>query len=382
MDIQSLIFGLPSVLGGISSAEQWEGRRREILKQYEDLFYGRVPTRPTEVWLENISVKGDALDGLAERREIAAHCFQDGQEKTVRALLYLPAGACCAGEVPCVVGLNFQGNAACTPEADLAVPPLPGSRRGEQAHRWPFAQIVRAGFAVITAWYGDLFLDEPAGLADSIYKLYYPRKELAAGNRELPAIAAWAGGYHLLRDIAESEIRVDRRKIWAHGHSRLGKAALWAVANHSGFAGVISNDSGCCGAALSRGTPPGRERLADITGTFPHWFKPGLDAFCGRENALPLDQHFLLALAAPRPLLVASAAEDAWAAPECEFAALLAAGEVYRLLGETALAADTLYPAPGQPCFCGRTGYYVRGGRHDVLSYDWETALESIRRFA
>ncbi|MDD7750916.1 MAG: acetylxylan esterase, partial [bacterium] len=143
------------------------------------------------------------------------------------------------------------------------------------------------------------------------------------------------------------------------------------------FAGVVSNDSGCCGASISREKNPSSENLAYIIKTFPHWFVPALDEYIDREAEMPFDQNWFAALTAPRPLLIASATEDTWSDPYNEYRCARAVGEVWNLFGAAGIGSAG-FPAPDSPVFGDRVGYYLRTGIHDVTEADWRFVLEFI----
>lgn len=367
---------LPSPLNGCKNAADWYDRRRkEVIREFETLMYGQIPPRPETIRFELKRKKNNVFDGRGSRREITIHLKNGRREHSVDVLWYLPEKR--NGRIPVVVGLNFMGNAAATEETDI--PPDTKFKPGQQAHRWQIPMLLDAGVSLIIAPRNSFFPDHKNGRKDSIFRLFHPAAKLTQTHREYTAISAWAWGYSLLLELALTEPEVDPLRIWAHGHSRLGKTALWAVANDPRFAGAVSNDSGCCGASLARDKRAETEQLAFITKTFPYWFQAKLDEYANRDADLPLDQHWLAALIAPRPLLIASATEDVWADPYNEFRCAKAVGEVYKLFGVKGLGSAG-FPNPDQPVFGERVGYYLRTGKHDVTATDWKFVLEFIRQ--
>jgi len=249
-------------------------------------------------------------------------------------------------------------------------------QRGVDAAKWPLEAILARGYAVVTAYRADLCPDRVEGLTEAVPALFGTG---GAENRAADAwgaVGAWAWGLSRALDWIESDSDLDAKRVAVHGFSRLGKAAIWAAAQDERFALLVSFESGCGGAALSKRVFG--ETVAIINDQFPHWFAKNFRRYNDHETALPVDQHELLALVAPRPLLVTSAAEDLWSDPRGEFLGAQAASPVWALFGRQGIDGAEM-PAIGSPV--GETvSYFVRAGKHDVTTEDWARALDFADR--
>lgn len=227
--------------------------------------------------------------------------------------------------------------------------------------------ILKRGYALVTAYYGDIEPDHPQGWHSGI------RSVLGDTTRadNWGAIGAWAWGMSRILDYLQTEPAINAKRVIAIGHSRIGKAALWAGAQDERFVAVVSNESGEGGAALSRRWYG--ETVERINTSFPHWFCSRYKTYNKRVADLPVDQHELLALIAPRPLYVASADGDQWSDPKGEFLGAVHTEPIYQLFGKTGLGTTT-FPGIDKPI--GKTvRYHDRTGKHDVMDYDWEQYL-------
>ena len=286
--------------------------------------------------------------------------------------------------LPTFLHLNFGGNHAESADPAVRIPSgwvpngkdtgvddnqAKASSRGTLASRWPVKLLHDRGFATATAYCGDVFPDHADGRKASVL----PSLGFAAhdgrmlSGDEPGAISTWAWQLSRILDWLVTLPEIDPTRVIVVGHSRLGKTALWAGAGDERCAMVVSNESGCGGAALERRNYG--ETVKRITTSFPHWFAPTFATYADRESNLPIDQHVVLAMTAPRPLYVSSAVEDRWADPRGEFLAAVAASPVWELLGKIGLGTDT-YPAV-DTAIGSSIGYHVRSGPHDITAVDW-----------
>ncbi len=374
----------------VTSTEQWENSRRpEILAMFTEQMYGNVPLAPgTKITWKVAEQSDQALGGLAGRKQVE---FQIRNERTGKSmsyvmLIYYPAGL--TGKCPVFLGMNFYGNQTIHPDPAIIMPDswimnagdfhitdhrATEESRGVRVSRWPVEYIVSRGYGLATIYYGDLDPDFDDGFHNGLHQFFYTAEDTVHNANEGGSIAAWAFGLSKAMDYFESDPVFDASRVAVMGHSRLGKTSLWAGAVDQRFALVISNSSGCGGAALS--CRKHGETVKRINDSFPHWFCDNFKKYNDREEDLPFDQHMLIALIAPRPVYIASAVEDDWADPVGEYLSGWYAGEVYNLYGLHGLPSKTP-PVVNFPLKDGIVGYHIRSEGHDLKAYDWVQFLD------
>jgi len=372
----------------VKTAADWLNKRRpEVLRLFEENVYGKAPASwgTLECILEDKNE--DALGGIAVRKLLRLRLKEYPQWSGIEVLLYLPKKA--SGPVPCFIGLNFKGNHACTLESDIPVSTnwlrdsaatksntttqAPESTRGSNHGAWVPEKVVAAGFGLATAYYGDIEADYAGGWALGVRGALSPQHQQTEWKSDdWGGIGAWAWGLSRMLDGVANDPAVDSTKCAVLGHSRLGKAALWAGAQDARFSIVIGNESGEAGAALMRRNYG--ETVAIITGKFPHWFAGRFASYANNEAQCPVDQHMLIALCAPRPVAIGSALEDRWADPRGEYLGGVYASPVYELFGKTGLVGEWT----GSVCSVEgeAIGYHLRDGKHDLTSSDWEEYIK------
>jgi len=372
----------------VTTQKEWTQKRRpEIVALFERQMFGKAPEKPKNMHFKVLSEDKNALNGMATRKEVAVY-FTKGDQSYMTVLIYLPNNR--KAPVPLFVGLNFYGNYTVSDDPGITVtgnwvPNFGGiednkadvSLRGTAASRWPIDLLLERGYGLATIYSGDLDPDFHDGFQNGIHPLFYEKGQTEPKPDQWATIAAWAWGLSRAMDYFEQDKAINAKQVAIVGHSRLGKAALWAGATDERFAMVVSNNSGCGGAALSMRRIG--ETVAAINRQFPHWFCANFTKYNHNEDTLPMDQHELMALMAPRPLYIASAEKDLWADPKGEFLSGIHAGSVYALFGLSGLPTAEM-PELNQPLTSGFIGYHIRTGEHDITRYDWEQYLNFADR--
>ncbi len=367
----------------LTSTSWTELRRPELINFFESQVFGKVPGTIDTIDFEVIEESNSALGGVAKRRQIKVTLSKNGKTISYLVLLYLPKNI---ANAPIFLGYNFHGNHTVNSDPEIIISDawslnneaigitnhtLTEESRGMRSNRWAITKMIEAGYGLATIYYGEIDPDKN-DFADGVHALFYSGSQKRPAKDEWGAIGAWAWALSRTMDYLGNNSEIDKTKVIVFGHSRLGKAALWAGVMDERFAGVISNDSGCGGAALSKRRFG--ETIAQINETFPYWFSENFKKYNNAEDKLPVDQHELLALIAPRPLYVASAKEDEWADPKGEFLSAYYATPVYSLFGKAGIPAIEM-PVVNSPIH-NTVAYHIRTGKHDVTEYDWEQYIK------
>ena len=364
----------------VNSAALWRKRRAEIVQMFETNMYGRFPGRLPGTRYEVTSVAKDALGGKAERKLVTAFFTNQKIDRTMDILIYLPKDR--SGPLPMFLGVNFRGNQ--TVNADPGIPisskwapygadhRATEATRGAQDKQWPVEHILERGYGLASIYSADLSPDFNGGFDQGVQPLFHTAGKIGREPDEWGALCAWAWGLSRVMDYFETDHDIDAARVAVIGHSRMGKTALWAGGHDTRFAMVVSNCSGAGGATLARRRFG--ESVADLNRNFPFWFCENFQKFANNEDALPMDQHELLALSAPRPLYIGVADQDLGSDPRGQFLSAVNASAVYKLLGTEGFGATEMPPVhqPVQTTI----GFHMRAGRHDITMYDWDRYMD------
>lgn len=360
----------------ITTVREWYSiRRPELLRWFTTEVYGRAPGKPARLRFRVFDNDPHALNGRATRKQVDIF-FKGSDSPQITILLYIPNNI--KGPAPVFIGLNFSGNQTIVADTAIRLPlaamAAKVAARGSAADRWPLEMILARGYAVATVHAGDIAPDRKNGFQSGVQARY---PGLEKGGDNFATLSAWAWGLERAMDYLETDPQVDARAVAVFGWSRMGKAALWAGAQDTRFAAVISNESGAGGAKLFHHfSGENTHRLCTV---FPYWFCRNFQQFDGKDTVLPFDQNELAALIAPRPLYIASAAEDTNSDPVGEFMTALAVDTVYRFLGVQGLPVTSM-PSVNHPVL-GNISYHIRSGGHYITPYDWTQYLHFADRY-
>ena len=354
----------------VTTADQWRNiRRPQILSLFASFIYGAVPVPPDPIAQTYHVIKEDKsfMGGKVTKLDVSIRFKNRKGTAVTPGLVFLPNTD--KEPVPAFMMLSCDN-----PRGGSFN--LSSSRKGYLRNGVPLGQLVDQGYAYVSVYHGDLVGHNEVSFSGGIHKLFYRDGQSFPKAHEWGVLTAngWTGMRAL--DYLETNDRVDASRVAVMGHSKMGKATLWAAAQDQRFAMAISAQSGCGGAALWRRKYG--ETMSKLN-RFPHWLSINARKFNDHEDDLPVDQHMLLSLIAPRPVYVASGTADTWADPHGEFQSANHAGPVYKLLGKKPLSTTKL-PSPNQPLLDGDIGYHIRTGGHSVEPYDWQQFIKFADR--
>jgi hypothetical protein len=356
----------------VTTTNDWiNNRRPQILSLFSNLIYGRVPQAkyPVQTNFKLINSTPDFMDGLATRQTVAME-FSNQRGKVESVIqVFIPNAA--TKPAPAVMILGFTDTQSNGFDADPAQP-------GMIKAGWPVGMILRSGFALVAVDESDLVDHNEVEFGDAtIQHLFYDDGQSFPRAHEWGVISTVAWSASRALDYLQTLSSVDHTRVAVMGHSKLGKAALWAAAQDQRFALVVAAQSGAAGAAMWR--RKFGETLQKMVTRYPYWLCRNAWKFVGNEADLPVDQHMLLALIAPRPLYIASGQDDTWADPRGEYLSAWHASEVYQLFGLKGLQSEQS-PAVDEPVKDGMVGYHIRKGGHSVEEFDWVQFMDFAGR--
>jgi dienelactone hydrolase len=376
----------------VTTREEWVERSAELKQLVLHYEYGTIPP-PAKFAVKVVREDKAALGGKATLREITL-ALERPEGAQINLLVVVPNRR--TGPAPVFLGLNFNGNLALLADPKIGVPAGWKSKkfatadqaRGSEAEGWAIEASIDRGYAVASFWNGDVVPDDKDA-AEAVFRKFRGEGQEVRGAADTATIAVWAWCFHRAVDYLVTDPAIDANRIAVVGHSRNGKTALLAGAFDPRIALIIPSQAGCGGSAPARVSPelaklnengrPTAETVAVINKAFPHWFSGNFKGFNEAPEKLPFDQHALIALCAPRPVLLSNAAEDLWANPAGQFEMLRAADPVYRLVAGDGLGA-TAMPEMGK-LLPSRLGYFIRPGKHSMAPEDWAAWLDYADRW-
>jgi hypothetical protein len=341
----------------ITTSNEWKHiRRPEVLELFRENVYGKVPSTP---YTRNFNIVNDdktAMEGNATLKQVDITITSEGKTLVIHLTLFLPNKI--KKPVPVFLLIDNRGPANTDPT------------RQTKSEFWPAEDVISRGYGIAVFNNADVDPDNFDDFKNGIHGI------LDKGVRQPDSwgtIAAWAWGASRCMDYFETDKDIDKKKVAVLGHSRGGKASLWAGAEDKRFSMVISNESGCGGAALARRRFG--ETIARINTSFPHWFCSNYKKYNDKEDALPVDMHMLLALIAPRALYIDCAGDDLWGDPGGSYLSLLNALPVFQLFKTNSVLTENMPPLNKQ-IISGKVGFHIRDGVHNMLLKDWNFFMD------
>ena len=343
----------------IRSIEDWEKvRRSEIFRLFESEVYGHLPKDFDALSFNVVNEKKNPFPEVADLEEVDITVSRNGKSHTMRVNFFLPKSQ--KGPFPVILLINY-------------LPKYPDGKLVDESF-WPVPELIQRGFATASFHAETVAPDDAKTYQNGIISTLYP--EQIGKVDGLKAFGAWGWAAMRAMDYFEQHPRIDAKKSILVGHSRTGKTALWTSANDPRWAITYANESGCGGAALSK--RKFGETVEAINNRFPHWFADNFRKYNGKEETLPLDQHLLPGLIAPRAVYYSSARGDQWADPKGEYLGIQLGSRVAAEIYEKKAVFEKSFEELNGPVHLESVGYHIREGKHDLTWEDWRMFLEFV----
>jgi len=341
----------------IRSISDWENiRRPELMDLFKNEVYGPIPSDFEEITFTEVSENPNPFPDLATFKEIDIQVSRKGKTHTMRLYVFLPKQQ--SGPSPIALLVDHR-------------PLEPDEEIAEEGY-WPVEAILKRGFATASFHGETVAPDDADTFSEGVISNLYP--EELTKPEGMRTFGAWGWAAMRAMDYFEQEPLIDEKKSAIVGHSRSGKTALWSGATDPRWAVVISNESGCGGAALSR--RKFGETVKIINTSFPHWFNDNFKNYNDQEDSLPIDQHMLAMLMAPRAVYFSSAKEDLWADPKGEYLSMQLGSRIYTDIYNKSVSFPTPFEQLKSPIIQEHAGYHIREGKHDLTLEDWNHFMD------
>ena len=382
------IYTLPDLLTtqegqSVKDAKTWmEKRRPEIVRLFEEYQFGKIPPRPANMRFDVYDKGTDVLNGKAVRKQVRIYFTSDTIHK-MDLLIYLPKST---EPSPLLLIINFSANSSVVDDVGIKQGEV-WTREGKKVPATSASvgkinidTFINQGFGIATVYYGDIEPDFKTGFKYGIRGQYLKPGQNYPADDEWGAISAWSWGLSRAMDYFETDKQIDAKRIALQGTSRLGKTVLWTGARDQRFKLVIASCSGEGGAALSRRNYGESINHMTDTSRYFYQFAPNRHKYAGDPSQSPVDAHMLVALMAPRPLLLQTGDTDYWSDPKGEFLAAVAAEPVYNLFNKKGPATETM-PKAGDQSLLNTLGFYMHAGGHGTISSDWAVFITYLKKY-
>lgn len=344
----------------IKSSSDWEDiRRPELLQLFTNEVYGAIPSDFDSISYEEVSETPNPFPETTLFKELNITVSRKGKTHTMRLHVFLPKST--QKPAPVILLINHR-------------PKYQDGRIAEEGY-WPVEELISRGFATASFHGETVAPDDAERFTQGILTTLYPEElENPAGMR---TFGAWGWAAMRAMDYFIQEPLIDADNATLVGHSRSGKTALWTGANDPRWAVVISNESGCGGAALSR--RKFGETVNIINHSFPHWFNDNFKKYNDQEELLPIDQHMLAMMIAPRAIYISSARGDLWADPKGEYLTIQIGSRIYTDIYGQSVSFPEEFESLQKPILQAHAGYHIREGGHGLTLEDWQHFMDFIK---